>query len=99
MSFLSHTPPAATEHAPSAGPLGRRAGWVGHAAAIWAATYGVVALVWTITGTGFPFGTNDRHGQVSLLRGLTPQVGAPVFAAVLLAVAVAVLAMAGRWQG
>jgi hypothetical protein len=70
-----------------------------HAAAAWAALYGTLALVWTATGRGFPFGTNDPDGDASLLRGLPAEAGAPIFAVVLLATAVAALSMppAGRW--
>jgi hypothetical protein len=74
-------------------PDARRAGWAGYAAAAWAATYGVAALVWTLTGRGFPFGHDDPN---ALLRGIRPEVGAPFFAAALLTTAVAALAMAGR---
>jgi hypothetical protein len=65
-------------------------------AAAWAAAYGLVALVWALTGDGFPFGANDPDSDLSLLRGLDPEVGTPLFAGVLLATAVAALAMAGR---
>jgi hypothetical protein len=75
---------------------GRRADWAGRAAAAWAALYGTVALVWTITGRGYPFGPGDDGGETSLLRGLPASVGAPLFAAVLLATAVAALATTGR---
>ncbi|WP_424531211.1 hypothetical protein ACOZ38_14900 [Sphaerisporangium viridialbum] len=88
--------PAPTTEGTSAPPREGRAGWTGHAAVLWSAAYGVLALVWTLTGTGFPFGVNDPGAQITLLRGLTPEVGAPVFAAVLLATGVATLAMAGR---
>jgi hypothetical protein len=64
-----------------------------HAAAAWAALYGTLALVWTATGRGFPFGTNDADGDASLLRALPPEAGAPLFALVLLATAVAALSM------
>jgi len=64
-----------------------------HAAAAWAALYGTLALVWTATGRGFPFGTNDPGGDASILRWLPAGVGAPVFAVVLLATAVAALSM------
>ncbi|MEU8252364.1 hypothetical protein [Nonomuraea sp. NPDC048916] len=74
---------------------GTGSGWVGYAAAIWATVYGVVALIWTITGSGFPFGRDDPQGGTGPLRDLPPEVGAPLFAAVLLATAVACLAMAG----
>lgn len=62
-----------------------------HAAAAWAALYGTLALGWTATGRGFPFGTNDPGGDASLLRGLPAEAGAPIFAAVLLVTAVAAL--------
>jgi hypothetical protein len=66
----------------------------GRAAAV-AAGYGTVALVWTVTGRGFPFGPRDPGNGASPLRALTPEVGAPLFAAVLLAAAVAALIMHG----
>ncbi|MEU4422363.1 hypothetical protein AB0F81_17185 [Actinoplanes sp. NPDC024001] len=66
-------------------------------AAGWAAGYGTLALGWTITGRGFPFGTNDHHNGISnALRELDPGTGAPIFAAVLLATAVALLIAAGN---
>lgn len=78
----------------------RRAGWWaakgGYLAAGWAALYGVLALIWTITGDGYPFGPNDDGGDVSLLRLVPAEVAAPVFAATLLVTAVLALAMAGR---
>lgn len=64
-----------------------------HAAAAWAALYGTLALVWTATGRGFPFGTNDAGGDASLLRWLPAEAGAPIFAGVLLATAAAALSM------
>jgi hypothetical protein len=67
---------------------------VGYLAAGWAALYGVLALVWTITGNGYPFAHDLTHG-VSLLRVLPAGTGAPLFAAVLLTTAAAALAMAG----
>ncbi|MDG4832884.1 hypothetical protein O7627_26780 [Solwaraspora sp. WMMD1047] len=67
---------------------------VGYLAAGWAALYGALALVWTITGDGYPFAHDLSHG-VSLLRVLPVGVGAPLFAAVLLTTAAAALAMAG----
>ena len=71
-------------------------GWVPWAAVLWAATYGVLALIWTLTGGGYPYGVNDPRTENSPLTYLSPQVGAPLFAGVLLATAVALLAMAGR---
>jgi hypothetical protein len=70
---------------------------VAYVATAWAAGYGVLALVWTITGAGFPFGRADPHATISLLRNLPAGVGAPVFAGVLLATAVLVFAMSGRF--
>jgi hypothetical protein len=72
----------------------RRAGWVGYAAAGWAAAYATVALVWTVTGAGFPFGQGnpDSFGP---LRDLPVGPGAPLFAAVLGTTAVLALVMAG----
>ncbi|MEH1129523.1 hypothetical protein [Micromonospora sp. CPCC 206061] len=70
--------------------------WAGRAAAAWAALYGTVALVWTVTGSGYPFGPGDDERGTSMLRGLPASVGAPLFAAVLLATAVAALATTGR---
>lgn len=69
---------------------------VGYLAIIWAGSYGILALVWTLTGSGFPFGHNNPNGDVNLLRNLSPNLGAPVFAVVLLATAVAAMAMTGR---
>ena len=79
-------------------PAARRRWWpdrTGYLAAGWAAAYGTVALVWTVTGAGFPFGRDDPHREASLLRELSAGVAAPLFAGVLLATAVAMLAMAG----
>ncbi|MEU0483576.1 hypothetical protein ABZ260_30855 [Streptosporangium sp. NPDC006013] len=89
------TPAPTAETSAIAGSPGTGSGWIGYAAAIWAAVYGVVALIWTITGSGFPFGRNDPQGRAGPLRDLPPEVGAPLFAVVLLATAVACLAMAG----
>ncbi|HEX2771377.1 MAG TPA: hypothetical protein VHN18_02965 [Micromonosporaceae bacterium] len=74
---------------------------VGYLAAAWAALYGMLALVWTLTGGGYPFGPNDlqndnNQNEVTLLRLLPADVGAPVFAAILLIAAVVTLAMAGN---
>ncbi|MGK5685373.1 hypothetical protein [Actinoplanes sp. URMC 104] len=64
-------------------------------AAGWAALYGTVALVWTVTGSGFPYGPGTRASEVSPLRAVTAEVGAPLFAAVLLTTALALLIMSG----
>jgi hypothetical protein len=89
-------PPARHASRPRRGASRRR--WpdrVGYAAAAWAAAYGAVALLWTLTGDGFPFGRGDPDGELSLLRNLPAGIGAPLFAVVLLTTAVAALAMAG----
>ncbi|MFI6456697.1 hypothetical protein ACIBF6_34710 [Streptosporangium amethystogenes] len=94
------TAPASTAEAsaiagsPVSAP-GTGSGWIGYVAAIWTAVYGVVALIWTILGSGFPFGRDDPQGRAGPLRDLPPEVGAPLFAVVLLATAVTCLAMAG----
>lgn len=91
--MTAQTPPAA----PAASDRGR---WwpdrVGYLAAGWAVLYGLLALVWSLTGHGYPFGPNDPRGELGLLRLLPAQPGAPVFAGVALTTAVAALAMAGE---
>ncbi|SCG40572.1 hypothetical protein [Micromonospora inositola] len=65
-------------------------------AAAWLGGWGALALVATLTGTGYPFGANDPHGGgVNLLRFVPVAVGAPLFAGLLLAGAVAALVMTG----
>jgi hypothetical protein len=66
------------------------------AAAVFAAGYGTLALAWAVTGRGFPFGTTDDRGDSSPLRDLTPEAGAPLFAAVLLTTAIVALILHGR---
>ncbi|HEY8471559.1 MAG TPA: hypothetical protein VIL37_02865 [Natronosporangium sp.] len=63
-------------------------------AAAWAAVYGSVALYWTITGDGFPYGEGNPD-SIGLLHNLPADVGAPVFASVLVATSVMALFMAG----
>ncbi|WP_330439868.1 hypothetical protein OHB44_06105 [Micromonospora sp. NBC_00821] len=63
-------------------------------AAGWLGLWGVLALIGTLTGAGYPFGPNDPHGgDVSLLRLVPVEVATPLFAGILLAAAVAALAM------
>jgi hypothetical protein len=69
-----------------------RAPAVGWVAALWAGSYGFVALIWTATGSGYPFHNAD---DISLWSRLGPQVGAPLLAQLLLASAVAAVAMSG----
>jgi hypothetical protein len=61
-------------------------------AAGWAAGYGILALGWAVTGRGFPFGPADAESDMSALRALDPEIGAPLFAVVLLGAAVALIA-------
>ncbi|MBB2944044.1 hypothetical protein FB565_003773 [Actinoplanes lutulentus] len=63
------------------------------AAAVWAAGYGALAVVWTVTGSGFPYGPDAPHNTASLLRALDPAIGAPIFAVVLLTAAAALVAI------
>ncbi len=79
--------------------------WVPHAAIVWAFGYGLVALGWSYTGSGFPMGTNDPEWDMSLLSGMSADVGAVLFAAVALAAGAVGLAMAnvrriehGSWR-
>lgn len=65
-----------------------------YAAAAWAAVSATLALFWTITGTGFPYGEADPNAM-GLLRGLPADIGAPLFAGVLVATTVVALVMAG----
>ncbi|MEU7917461.1 hypothetical protein [Micromonospora zamorensis] len=63
-------------------------------AAAWLGLWGVLALVGTLTGAGYPFGANDRNGgDVNLLRLVPVDLATPLFAGVLLTAAVAALAM------
>lgn len=65
-------------------------------AAGWLALWGVLALLATITGAGYPFGANDPAGdETNLLRLVPVEAGPPLFAALLLTAAVAALTMAG----
>jgi hypothetical protein len=64
-------------------------------AAVATAGYGTLALVWAMTGRGYPFGPGDPGNASSALRALPAEVGAPLFAAVLLLAAVGALIMRG----
>ena len=68
--------------------------WVGYASAGWAAVYATIALIWTVTGDGFPFGEGNPDA-INLPRDLPAEIGAPLFAGVLVATAVAALVMVG----
>lgn len=68
--------------------------WTPYAAAAWALGYGIVALVWTFTGSGFPIGRDDSSSDMALLGDVPADVGAPLFAAVALAGAGIAMVMA-----
>ncbi|SNT57951.1 hypothetical protein SAMN05421812_110227 [Asanoa hainanensis] len=68
----------------------------GYLAAAWALSYGVVAAVWALTGDGYPFGANNPDDQLHPLRAVPVDIGAAVYAVVLLGVGVLALASAGR---
>lgn len=79
--------------------------WAPHAATVWAFGYGLVALGWAYTGSGFPMGTNDPESEMSLLSGMSADVGAVLFAAAALAAGAVGVAMAnirrlahGSWR-
>lgn len=92
-SVAAHTAAAAETQRSAAGWTR----WVIPAAAVWSLAYGVVALWWTLTGDGFPLGTNDGD-DLSMLSGLSPEAGAPLFAAIALAGAgVAALMARAPW--
>ncbi|GIF58432.1 hypothetical protein Air01nite_45270 [Asanoa iriomotensis] len=68
----------------------------GYLAAAWGLAYGLVALVWAVTGDGYPFGVNNPDDRTHPLRAVPVDVGAAVFAVVLLGAGVLALAVAGR---
>lgn len=82
------TPPRTHRRRPATGPAGLLT-------ACWAAAYGMLALLWLVTGRGVPFGTADPNGGANVLRTVPPDAAAAVAAAVLLSTAVAALAMTG----
>jgi hypothetical protein len=67
--------------------------WFGYAATAVTGGLALAACRWTVTGSGYPFGPSDPLDAMSLIRGLPPGVGAPLFAGVLAVTAVAMLAM------
>lgn len=56
--------------------------WIGPAAAAWSAAYGILGLLWSAGGPGFPFGrAHDPDGKIiSILDAVTPRAAAPVIA-------------------
>lgn len=69
--------------------------WIGYAAAAWAAVYATLALTWTVTGEGFPFGEGNPDA-IGPLRNLPTHTGAPLLAGVLIATTVVALVMTGH---
>src|SRR5215216_2088367 len=64
--------------------------WIGYGAAAWSLAYGLLGLYWTLGRAGFPFGSeNDPGAALSILGGVRADFGAPVIAALGLAVAMA----------
>ncbi|HEX6338378.1 MAG TPA: hypothetical protein VFZ85_15565 [Jiangellaceae bacterium] len=83
---------------PSQNPTARHwTQWIGYAATGWSAVYATIALIWTVTGEGFPFGAGNPD-SIGVLRDLPADLGAPLFAVVLVATAVAALVMVGNPQ-
>ncbi|MGW4461181.1 hypothetical protein [Micromonospora sp. NPDC004704] len=84
---------------PLAPPVRDRAGgstdYAGWLTAVWAVLYGLLALGWTITGDGYPYGAGTRGNEANLLRLLTDATGAPVFAAIGFLTALLALAITG----
>ncbi|MGK5672564.1 hypothetical protein ACSNOB_06935 [Micromonospora sp. URMC 106] len=80
---------------PTRRPTARRSDRLAPLAAAWLGLWGVLALLCTVTGAGYPFGANDPGGEINLLRLVPTTVGPPLFAALLLGAAVAALAMTG----
>lgn len=68
--------------------------WTGYATALWSLAYGVLALYWTLGGSGYPFARvgNDQASS-SILEGTPVHVVAPVMAAIGLGGAVLALVM------
>lgn len=73
--------------------------WIGYAAAAWSLLYGalILGLYWAIGRRGFPFGEGDPQAALSVLGGLTAEVGAPVIAVVGVAGAAVATAIARAW--
>ncbi|MEU5786730.1 hypothetical protein ABZ754_03240 [Micromonospora purpureochromogenes] len=86
-----------TTDAPTHRPASRRPDRLAPLAAGWLGLWGVLALLCTLTGVGYPLGANDPGGGgPSLLRLVPTDVAPPLFAGMLLAAAVAALAMSSQ---
>lgn len=85
-----------TTNVPTHRPAPSRLDRLAPLAAGWLGLWGLLALVSAVTGAGYPFGANDPvDGEANLLRLVPTDVGAPLFAVLLLGAAVAALAMTG----
>ncbi|WP_433531644.1 hypothetical protein ACQPYA_06010 [Micromonospora sp. CA-263727] len=74
--------------------------WPARLAAGWLGLWGVLALLATITGAGYPLGANNPGGSgTTLLRLIPVRLGPPLFAVLLLAAAVAALVMSRPTAG
>jgi hypothetical protein len=72
--------------------------WIGYATAAWSAAYGLLGLLWTLGGAGFPFGVgHDPHAEVSVLSDADPTMTGALIAVLGLAGA-AVAVVMGRRQ-
>ncbi|WP_229750461.1 hypothetical protein [Paenibacillus nasutitermitis] len=49
--------------------------WIAYAAAAWSLLYGIMAVYWTLTGVGYPFGEGDPHHYNSFLGNLQAKPG------------------------
>lgn len=86
-----------TTDVPTRRPASRRPDRLAPLAAGWLGLWGVLALLCTLTGAGYPFGANDPDGDgANLLRLVPVDVAPPIFAGMLLTAAVAALTMSGQ---
>ncbi|MEV6810612.1 hypothetical protein [Micromonospora sp. NPDC051296] len=81
-------------------PTATRPGRLALLAAGWLGLWGVLALLATFTGAGYPLGANNPGGSgTTLLRLIPVGLGPPLFAVLLLAAAVAALVMSRPTAG
>ncbi|CAN5825043.1 hypothetical protein BH23ACT8_BH23ACT8_11570 [soil metagenome] len=87
--------PAPTVSATTRSTPGRWMGRAAYAAAIWSLGYAAVAIYWTATGEGFPFGENDPQAFMSVLGSARVEIIGPLFAALGVIGGLVALALAG----
>jgi len=99
MTTTSPTSSSPVPRAPAPRPAAptHAAGRIGYACAAFCAAYGTLALAWTVTGRGYPFGANDSDEKFAVLHHVPVAVGAPLFAVGLLAASVLALAASGPY--